>query len=41
MGYFGEIATRLDFGVPFSQELFYKLFDKNLTIEDGPFEVEL
>ena len=44
IGSFGEIGMRVirsDFGIPFSQELFYKLFDKNLTLEDGPFEVEL
>ena len=40
-GPFGRSVTRQDFGIPFSQELFYKLFDKNLTLEDGPFEVEL
>lgn len=41
VGPFGRSVTRSDFGIPFSQELFYKLFDKNLTLEDGPFEVEL
>lgn len=41
IGPFGRSVTRSDFGIPFSQELFYKLFDKNLTLEDGPFEVEL
>ena len=41
VGSFGQIIARSDFGIPFSQELFYKLFDKNLTLEDGPFEVEL
>lgn len=41
IGPFGRSITRSDFGIPFSQELFYKLFDKNLTLEDGPFEVEL
>ena len=41
IGAFGKIVTRSDFGIPFSQELFYKLFNKNLTIEDGSFEVEL
>ena len=41
VGPFGRSVARPDFGIPFSQELFYKLFDKNLTLEDGPFEVEL
>ena len=40
IGPFGRSVTRSDFGIPFSQELFYKLFNKNLTFEESPFKVE-
>lgn len=41
IGSFGRVGSRLDFGIQFSPEHFYKLFNKKLTVEDSPFEVEL